>query len=903
MYNIVTYLSFIVNFVSVCFMQGMTTRIHRALLGGASLLLVGVCHAFPQPGSYISNVASGDYTDEMGNVLLVNSNPVALEVQKTYSLTLLQNQNQYGAIGGTVNLPHVLTNTGNTTDRYTLSLVQSSNDNFDLSNVKVYADRDQNGLPDNTEDLLLGSIELNAGQSLAVVIVGSIPTTVAFNQLSSLDLKAVSQQNATLSAQVTDTIRVVDDAVISLIKAQSASEGIIGDQITYTLTYRNTGTATRRVVLQDVLDDSLEYVSGSAIWNQNTTALTDANDTEASENTGITYQLKPDGKSLEASIAAVAPLSSGTLSFKAKVKQGAANKIPNTAGFVQYDTDNMTVKLSSFSNTVIYNLAAVYGVVLNNKSSSATNVGNPNSSPDNLVIQASLTPGQEVFFNNYVWNVGNTTDVYNLSYSSSNLPSCAKVNFYTQDGKTLLTDTNGDGKVDTGSISSAAVKQIQVGVSASTGCNSSVSHINVDVVATSIASNLVSDPIRNQITALTVVSSSSDLYNADQSGLGVGVVDNLGQALRTVKVASAKAVFPLVAKNNSTQANNYNLYASFSAIDVANIVPTTKTGFSVKFYEGDASCQTVGKQITNTGTLAAGASKAYCAVIDVDASQQNFSIPIWFAIQSPVNQQADSIKNQIESNVARLLTLTNDQQGQVGVGGTIVYAHTLKNLGNMAEGANAGSQVNLKVVPLKNDGFVYSLYYDANKNGQIDSTDQIISATTSLNQLLGSAGLLPQTDIQLLLKVQAAPSAPEGVVSQADIWIEISDFNGIHLDNLKNTDVTTVATGHLQLLKTQAANSSCITSNLAALSYTTQLVSVKPNQCVAYKLTLKNDGSSVVKNVQFNDVVPAYTSLVGTPVIVPTGVDLSSGEKVSALVSSLDPNQEANFYFVIRVNP
>lgn len=898
-----TYLSFIVNFVSVCFMQGMTTRIHRALLGGASLLLVGVCHAFPQPGSYISNVASGDYTDEMGNVLLVNSNPVALEVQKTYSLTLLQNQNQYGAIGGTVNLPHVLTNTGNTTDRYTLSLVQSSNDNFDLSNVKVYADRDQNGLPDNTEDLLLGSIELNAGQSLAVVIVGSIPTTVAFNQLSSLDLKAVSQQNATLSAQVTDTIRVVDDAVISLIKAQSASEGSIGDQITYTLTYRNTGTATRRVVLQDVLDDSLEYVSGSAIWNQNTTALTDANDTEASANTGITYQLKPDGKSLEASIAAVAPLSSGTLSFKAKVKQGAANKIPNTAGFVQYDTDNMTVKLSSFSNTVIYNLAAVYGVVLNNKSSSATNVGNPNSSPDNLVIQASLTPGQEVFFNNYVWNVGNTTDVYNLSYSSSNLPSCAKVNFYTQDGKTLLTDTNGDGKVDTGSISSAAVKQIQVGVSASTGCNSSVSHINVDVVATSIASNLVSDPIRNQITALTVVASSSDLYNADQSGLGVGVVDNLGQALRTVKVASAKAVFPLVAKNNSTQANNYNLYASFSAIDVANIVPTTKTGFSVKFYEGDASCQTVGKQITNTGTLAAGASKAYCAVIDVDASQQNFSVPIWFAIQSPINQQADSIKNQIESNVARLLTLTNDQQGQVGVGGTIVYAHTLKNLGNIAEGANAGSQVNLKVVPLKNDGFVYSLYYDANKNGQIDSTDQIISATTSLNQLLGSAGLLPQTDIQLLLKVQAAPSAPEGVVSQADIWVEISDFNGIHLDNLKNTDVTTVATGHLQLLKTQAANSSCITSNLAALSYTTQLVSVKPNQCVAYKLTLKNDGSSVVKNVQFNDVVPAYTSLVGTPVIVPTGVDLSSGEKVSALVSSLDPNQEANFYFVIRVNP
>ena len=121
---------------------------------------------------------------------------------------------------------------------------------------------------------------------------------------------------------------------------------------------------------------------------------------------------------------------------------------------------------------------------------------------------------------------------------------------------------------------------------------SNISNINIDVVATSIASSTVSDPIRNQITALTAASSSSDLYNADQSGLGVGIVDNAGQPLRTVKVTSGKAVFPLVAKNNSTQANNYNLYASFSAIDVANIMPTTKTGFSVKFYEGDASCQT-----------------------------------------------------------------------------------------------------------------------------------------------------------------------------------------------------------------------------------------------------------------------------------------------------------------------
>ncbi len=69
-----------------------------------------------------------------------------------------------------------------------MGLVQSSTDNFDLSNVKVYVYGDKNGLPDNTEDLFRGSIELNAGQSLAVLLVGSISTNVSFNQLSSLDL-------------------------------------------------------------------------------------------------------------------------------------------------------------------------------------------------------------------------------------------------------------------------------------------------------------------------------------------------------------------------------------------------------------------------------------------------------------------------------------------------------------------------------------------------------------------------------------------------------------------------------------------------------------------------------------------------------------------------------------------
>lgn len=57
----------------------------------AAILFSNYLYAYPAPGSYISNIASGDYIDETGNVLLVNSNPVSLEVQKILALTLVDN--------------------------------------------------------------------------------------------------------------------------------------------------------------------------------------------------------------------------------------------------------------------------------------------------------------------------------------------------------------------------------------------------------------------------------------------------------------------------------------------------------------------------------------------------------------------------------------------------------------------------------------------------------------------------------------------------------------------------------------------------------------------------------------------------------------------------------------------
>jgi uncharacterized repeat protein (TIGR01451 family) len=259
---------------------------------GFFLLMAQNVSAMPSPGSQITNIASGDFVDAQGNLQVVNSNPVSLTIQKVFALNLIQNQQQVATLGGKVDFPHTLSNAGNAPDTYSLSLTQESADNFDLSQVAVYADRNQDGLPDDNVNLLGGStIQLDAGQSIALVVVGSIPSTVSTGNQANFDLKATSGQSSTLTSSVHDVVTVVDDAVINVTKSQSISSGPLGSEITYTFTYSNTGTAARRMLLDDELDTSLQYEANSAVWSNGAGNLTDADDgVESGANAGVKYK-------------------------------------------------------------------------------------------------------------------------------------------------------------------------------------------------------------------------------------------------------------------------------------------------------------------------------------------------------------------------------------------------------------------------------------------------------------------------------------------------------------------------------------------------------------------------------------------------------------------------------------
>ena len=878
------------------------TTITISGFAGFIFLLNHAAFALPVPGSQITNIASGDFVDEQGNVQVVNSNPVSLTIEKVYALTLQQNQQQVATLGAPVAFPHLLTNTGNSPDQYLLNLTQQTSA-FGMTGLAIYADRNQDGLPDDTVNLNNTQVSLDTGESLAVVVIGSVPVNTTAGSQSTLTLQAISQQNPALSQLVTDVVTVVDQAVINVTKAQSISSGVNGTVITYTLTYNNTGTAAGRLSLTDLLSPSLQYQPGSAVWSSGTT-LTDADDNEAAvnaSNSGISYRLV-NNTQVEFGLDSIAPLTSGSVSFKAVVRATADKKIPNTASYSQFNGSNTTPVKSTVTNTVMFTRQDVLGVVLNNTSAGSSNNGNPASSPDNLIVKNGVVAGQEVSFDNYVWNTGNTSDTYNLSYSASNLPACAQVQFVAADGRSPLTDSNGDGLVDTGLLASGQARLVKVLVLTTPTCSSN-NVITLDVLARSATDSTASDPVRNQINQIAS-QGVTDLYNANGSGSGVGNIDNNGTAwLSKPVVAGQTTAFPLVISNTGTSSNNYNLYVSATAISPNSLTSVTSlpAGWEVKFYQGDATCSTLGKQLVNSGNIAAGTSSTYCAVVSAPVNASQTELPLWFSIASPINGQGDVIRDQVTLPQARRLELTTDQQGQVPAGGTTVYLHTLKNIGVVTEGQNTGDVLLTLQALNANDGFSYTLYFDANSNGLLDSTDPVVSDLHSI----AASGLSPNQSVQLLVKVQAPASATNSVQSQVQLVVTpTGQVNGLTASSTQNTDITTVSPNQLRLTKAQAKDELCNSSNFASLTYSTTGVQVKPNQCVVYRLTVRNEGSEKVDAVIVQDMVPAYTTLRSPPgASVSQGtVSVTSGQ-IAGNVGTLLPQQQASLYFSIRVNP
>ncbi|AYA03248.1 hypothetical protein BEN74_10650 [Acinetobacter sp. WCHAc010034] len=505
---------------------------------------------------------------------------------------------------------------------------------------------------------------------------------------------------------------------------------------------------------------------------------------------------------------------------------------------------------------------------------------------------------------------------------------------WTAAGK--LADLTGSGLNLTGGVEKNkkykfTVKNLQVKSSDQETGGDAGHIINTATVTSTTDQNLAN----NTSAVRTLYAAKNDLSNnkagAPASETGVGMF-NIAQEGRTgatplwTKTAdsSGKAYFPLNIQNYGNLAQDYQLYASSTAIapavssgDYSSLVksgisPFT-SGLKVEFYQADAGqCKAgISSQQISQLNVAANATGQVCAVVTAYASA-SAKTNIWFAIESLQSGLGDIILDAvIPQPKQRLLELANDQSAQVAVGGTYVFLHRITNYGIEDE------KVSRLSLTLPNDGFLYSLFLDKNKSDALDAGDTLLVTGTEAD--VTGFIIQPNQSMTLFIKVEAPATAANGMSSQVKL-IAVPNNAGkeIALADLSNTDLISVSPNQLQILKSQLPVASCSMTNAQAVisaAYTVQNASLKPDQCLIYRIMVKNSGSATLSNVTINDMYPAYTKQWAPanilPIIGSNGQNVTDGvnnkieddgsAKIKAILKELLPQQEKSLYFGIKM--
>ena len=875
-----------------------------AFVAGGAAFLPSAHAAAPSAGTNISNIASASYTDSNGSNKTVTSNVVSTTVLQVASFTLIADQTKTANANGQVSLSHTLTNTGNGSDTFNVAVANNdtrdnTTDNFDFSGLNVYLDANKDGVPDSQTPVT--SVTLAAGQSVNLIVQATTASNnVTAGDLGKLTVSAISGFDTSVTAKNVDTVKITNGAVISLLKSASVSNvdatssSPAAREVEYTLAYQNTGNTTAtNVTITDVLPSSLTYVAGSATVNG--TAVSDAADADGYNFTSGTATLV---------IPTVVANSSGVLKFKVRVNQNTPAGIIRNIAEVDPDGPGAEVKTPSNPNDV-----TVLGVkkgTINDSTIDAFADGQASTPPADDVITKSTTQGTPVTFGVtagggepiVVHNTGNVTEAFNISVNKNSLPTGSIVELFKADGVTPLTDTNGDGVADTGPIASGATYQVVAKVTLPSSY-SSTTPISTILTSTPVTNSTGTDTINLVIDK--VVASTVDLHNGDatnSTGTVVGASGkDTGQYIDTKSTKPGQATnFPLTIDNKGATGDNYNLSTS----------PTLPTGWTVQYYLADGAGNPTGAPITNTGNVPSGGSVQLVAVVTPPANAPAGDQEVIFKVASPATGLTDVMSDRVIVETNRILSLQNDRTGQVAPGGTVVYKHTLTNNGNIVEGATAGSLPFTLTNDQAANGWVTSLFVDLNNDGVADANELVTG-----NDLAAVSGSIARgASVNLLIKVQAPTNATAGTPSAVVLTIKPTVVGGQSVADLVNTDLTTVTSGQVRLVKEQSL-ANCLTG--VAGTYTQNAVYAKPGECVKYRITATNEGNADVTNVVISDATPAYTTLkvIASASPVATNATLSTSTAaltdgstgtIAAEKTPLVPNTSAVLEFVIKVN-
>jgi len=890
---------------------------------------------------------------QVGSFTLDSVNQVTTTIVNTKS----------GAAGATVYAPHVLTNTGNGVDTFALT-VKADAGKFSRVEVFADADGNglpdsttalcSAAGTDVCTVTPAQSVPGNNG-AFRFVVAYTIPgSATGAGNFDAATITATPGTPALYTAPNTsaadkDEVKLATDAVFNLTKvigtpsvaapgngvwptapasgpsssaactATSWTAGLASNAncqySVYTLTFNNTGGAPGKFALSDVLPAGLTYVTGSAVWSgASGTALGDG---AGGDPSGIDFQVT--GNTLNAVVASLSPNVTQTLSFVVLVNSTAAVGTSTTTNVARYNpatapagvTAALIGTVGSTSNPSAYTVLARFGIVVgSNPSTAATALdatpGTPNPAGQDLTTRQLAVAGGSVRFPQTVFNTGGASDAVNLSISASTFPAGTSFQFFAADSGAPLLDTNGDGVPDTGPIPAGVSLNIVTQVQLPPGTVGGA--YVATVLGRSVNDNTKIDATEDRLER--VIETLVDLTNT-KIGTGTGSVANgdlgAGPSPLPTQVhdtgAGTGTVFTLWVKNHDVVDATYNLAAS----QTTGFPGALPAGWTVKFVAFGGTCAS--PAISNLAVIAGGQQAVEACVTPPSSQAAVTAVKIYFKVQSTAVASTGGIASDVKTDAVTVTStalqlgasLTPNNNGQVAPGGTVVYAHTLTNIGAQS----CGAYTLTATVPAADaaQGWTTTVYLDVNGDGQIDAGD------TPVNGPLAS---LPAGAAQkLLVRVFAPGGVSAGVSNTTTVTATFTD-PAPNCGTPSATDITAVITGQIRVLKTQAADATC--DGVADTVFKADSLQLKPGQCIVYQVVATNEGIVPVTNIAINDALPAYTVLsakqpalqceapgIGgtTPVFASTATAVSCGSAANTVA----PGGKVTLTFAVQINP
>ncbi|MCF7824635.1 MAG: DUF11 domain-containing protein [Candidatus Marinimicrobia bacterium] len=418
------------------------------------LILVGMStmiYAAGTPaGTAITAYATGDYKDANSNALpRVTSNTVTTLVAQVAGVDISPTSTSKGmSANAFVTYSINVTNTGNGTDSFALVATTDGNEDGDFK-LEMYHDMNVNGVIDPGEALMTSTMVLAADATCYSVL--KITDITGGDGAPDKDevkvtVTATSNFDGTVSDAGSSTTSITAATLDILVSGEPISPKP-GEVMTYWMTVSNNGSETAyNVVITSPIPGPTTYIPGSIRLGSTAgdyagaTPLTDADDGDGSD-----YNITTSG-AITFGLGDLASGASVVVFGKTVVNDGvlAGTNIPN-------------VSYVNFEN----NIGVAYPEIMVGGGGGVATVGHLHILTLGADKSVIADPGDVVIYKLSVTNAGNTPCLVNLFYTSTFL-EWTMYQDYDADGvidaeDDLLIDTEGDGKVDVGTMATGQV--------------------------------------------------------------------------------------------------------------------------------------------------------------------------------------------------------------------------------------------------------------------------------------------------------------------------------------------------------------------------------------------------------------------------------------------------------------